>query len=65
MMKRSMIAALATGLTLMIAGTLANAACSPNPCYRQFLQCRASGISYYECYGHYEDCLARYGCPIP
>lgn len=64
-MKRSMIAALATGVTLMIAGTLANAACSPNTCYQQFRQCRSSGVSYYECYSRYEDCLARHGCPIP
>lgn len=64
-MKQSKIAALAAGLCLMIAATWADAACSPNPCYKQFLQCRASGVSYYECYARYEDCLASYGCPIP
>jgi hypothetical protein len=64
-MKRSMIAAVATGLTLMIAGTLANAACLPNPCYRQFLQCRSSGTPYIECYSRYENCLISYGCQIP
>lgn len=64
-MKRNAILAIAAGFVLTLATASTNAACSPNPCYKQFLQCRASGVSYYECYARYEDCLAHYGCPIP
>lgn len=64
-MKRNTIFALAAGFALTLTAASTNAACSPNPCYRQMLQCRASGVSYYECYARYEDCLAHYGCPIP
>lgn len=63
-MKRSTITALATGLTLMIAASIADA-CTTNTCYAQFLKCRSSGVSYAECYARYEDCLAAHHCPIP
>ena len=64
-MKRSSMVALMAGLTLVVSALAADAACRPNTCYRQFLQCRASGVPYIECYSRYEDCLAGYGCPIP
>jgi hypothetical protein len=64
-MKRSRLTAVMAGLTLVVSTLTADAACQPNPCYRQMLQCRASGVPYYECYFRYEDCLASYGCPIP
>lgn len=64
-MKRSRMMALMAGLTLAISALSADAVCRPNPCYRQMVECRASGIPYYECYARYEDCLMRYGCPIP
>lgn len=63
-MKRAKIAALCTGLTLMIAASVADA-CTTNTCYAQFLKCRSSGVSYAECYARYEDCLAANHCPIP
>lgn len=64
-MKRSTLAALMAGVVLFVSALSADAYCRPNTCYRQFLQCRASGVPYQECYFRYEDCLARHGCPIP
>lgn len=64
-MKRSTIASVMAGLVLFASALSADAYCRPNNCYREFQQCRVSGVPFYECYSRYEDCLARYGCPIP
>ena len=43
------------------------AATNPNcsRCWQSFQECRASGISYNECYFRYETCLYHNGCPVP
>lgn len=66
-MKRKSLrtALIATALVLLTSSAYADAACRPNTCYQQLRQCRATGTPYIICYGYYEDCLARNGCPIP
>ncbi len=64
-MKSSYIAAVTAGITLMLAATLADAACVPNNCAQLYDNCIASGTRLRVCEAQYAQCLLAHGCPIP
>lgn len=64
-MKCSKIVLAMTGITLLLATAIADAACVPNNCAQLYDNCIANGTRLRTCEAQYAQCLLAHGCPIP